>query len=266
MLMDSRRAMQPNSHDVRLHASLRQPAGVFVGAQFNRLLVTGEATSLTSGTITKSVTDRGFAASITTGADTRLRLAADADTVFTSTSAATVAVLRRCRDTTARAATVFGYNAGSLDRVLLHGPFSDGTLYWDYGTSTAGSGRISVAFTKTTSWETLVCVAGPKKGREVWRNATRIAANTSATGTRSATTAALHLGAAATGLSADNEDIALIVFSMAEWSDGEILAWAGNPFGRTFSKRRRLWAHGFAAPAAAFRARHYYDQLTQVHW
>lgn len=36
--------------------------------------------------------------------------------------------------------------SGASDRILAHCPFSDGTIYWDYGNATGGSGRVSTSF------------------------------------------------------------------------------------------------------------------------
>jgi hypothetical protein len=142
---------------------------------------------------------------------------------------------------------LFAYHEGSagVDRVLSHAPYSDGNLYWDFGNSTAGSGRVSVAFTKTTEWETLVFVAGGGKGREVWRNGIRIVNNTSATASRNAVSASFVIGGFTTiyaSAESDNVDIALFIVSAEAWTDAEIVRWSRNPFGMTFAPQvRRIW-------------------------
>jgi hypothetical protein len=40
-----------------------------------------------------------------------------------------------------------GTGAGFAPRLLCHGPFSDSTLYWDYGNPSGGSGRASTSYT-----------------------------------------------------------------------------------------------------------------------
>lgn len=147
----------------------------------------------------------------------------------------TIAVLRRSKDTTARNSTLFGYNNISSDRVLAHAPYGDGTLYWDAGNNTAGSGRISVSFTKSTNWETLVFYAG-SRGREVWRNGVRIANSTTALATLSGSTAVpVYIGASA-GNNSDNDEIALFVVGGGhDWSVAECKAWGLDPYGQTFA-------------------------------
>lgn len=225
-----------------LNPALRWPTAVWTASEWLRTRLIAEAAApLGSVPPTRVQTARGWAASFATGspANNRIRIASDADTVFPSTTQATIAILRRCRDTTARNNTQCVYNSGGagVDRVSLHPPFGDGNLYWDFGNSTAGSGRISVAFTKTTNWETLIVVAGGGKGREVWRNGVRIASNTSATASRNTVSVPFCLGgySGAVDNEADNVDVALFVVSAVAWSDAECKAWCANPFAATFA-------------------------------
>lgn len=224
-----------------LHPALRAPTAVWYAPEWLRTRLLAEDAALLGAILpTRVPTQQGLAASfLNTGGNCRIRLSASADKVFPSSTQATVAVLRRSRDTTVRNSTLFGYNSGAAgaDRVQAHAPYSDGNLYWDFGNATAGSGRVSVAFTKSTSWETLVFVAGGGKGREVWRNGVRIVSNTSATGTRNSSSAAVGIGGVlgATNNESDNDDVALFVVSSVAWSDGEIRAWSQSPMAATFA-------------------------------
>lgn len=161
---------------------------------------------------------------------TGLRLAADADDIL-PTDRATILMYRRSRDTTGRVSMLFGYDAGTTDRVLAHAPYSDGTCYFDFGNNTAGSGRTSVAFVKSTLPETLAFVAGPTKGREIWRNGLRLVNNTSATATRSTTSKGFSLGSADRNITTgvDTDEIYLVLVSRREWSDAEIIEWSRAP-------------------------------------
>lgn len=161
---------------------------------------------------------------------TGLRLAGDADDIV-PTDRCTIAIYRRSRDTTARVSMLFGYDSGVSDRILAHAPYSDGTCYWDFGNNTAGSGRTSATFAKSTTPEALVFVAGPVKGREIWRNGLRLVSNTSATASRSAASKGFSLGSADRNITTgvDTDEIYAIIVSRREWCDAEIVAWSRAP-------------------------------------
>lgn len=223
-----------------LNPALRWPTAVWVASEWLRTRLVSESASLAGATApTKVMTARGWAASIATGTGNRIQLAADGDTLFPSTTQATIAVLRRSRDPTARNSTLFGYNAGSYDRVMTNAPYGSGNLLWDFGSTVtgAGGGRLSVAFTKSTSWETLVFVAGGGKGREVWRNGVKIGSDTSANASRATTSSAFNIGSADASGASDNDDVALLVISAVAWSDAECRAWCANPFAATLAPR-----------------------------
>ena len=166
------------------------------------------------------------AAVFTDSANTCIRLAADADLIL-PTDNCTIAVFRRCTDTTARDSNIFGYSQSSTDLCQAVAPYTDGNLYWDFGNVTTG--RLSVAYTKDTSPETLVFVAGKNKGREIWRRGVKIAANAAKNASRPATAASFYLGAKP-GVSCDNQEIYLIVISPTEWTDEQVKAFCRNPW------------------------------------
>ena len=162
-----------------------------------------------------------------------------------SATDATFFVIRRPLDTVARATTLFGCEAGASARILVHAPWSDGNLYFDFGNSTAGSGSVSAPFVKSTSPDYLVFVAGGGKGREVWRNGTRIASNTAATASRPAGLPNFRLGACNnSNVSSDLEEIYLFGAAGRAWSDREIGSWFANPW-QVFEPRR-VWVPGSA--------------------
>lgn len=213
---------------------------VWVGSSSSRTLLTNEATLFSTTNVTTSPTAQGIAAVFTHAINTKIRLAADADSML-GTAATTFAVLRRCIDTTNRDSTIFGYQLSNTDVVQAVVPFTDGNLYFDYGDNSVG--RVSVTYTKDTAWETLVFVAGPRKGREIWRRGVKLLGNTSANSARPATTAEFNLGAKASGTSSgDNQEIALFAVSDYEWSDAQIQAWCRFPYAETFAPQtRRIW-------------------------
>jgi hypothetical protein len=84
------------------------------------------------------------------------------------TTAVTVLLRKRKQDTTARAAGSFGTTSGGTsDRCGAHLPYSDGTYYFDFGGTTAGATRVTVAGgTIDTLPHTFICTAG----RGGWRS------------------------------------------------------------------------------------------------
>ena len=199
---------------------------VYLGSSPGRLLV-GGAVPTRSASIVDIVSDKGKAASFNYVNDESIQIGNTADEVLGG-AATTIAVLRRCRDTTNRASELFAYDGGGVNRCLSHAPYSDGNIYWDFADSIAGSGRLSAAYTKDTAWETLVFVAGQSKGREIWRRGIRIANNAAAKAIRSSSTLPFLLGAS--GLSSDNVDVALFVVSPNEWTDAQIRQWSESPW------------------------------------
>jgi hypothetical protein len=170
----------------------------------------------------------------------------DSGAVFPNTSECTVFMLRRHTDTTLRAANCFGFNVTTSSRVLVSAPFSDGNVYWDYG-STDGTHRISASWgSKDTNVHALVFVAGAAKGREIWRNGIKLAGNTSINGASSASsTADVMIGG-------DLEENYLVGVVARAWSDAEIAEWSANPWG-IFQEPRRLWLPGIAGGSGSVR-------------
>jgi hypothetical protein len=134
------------------------------------------------------------------------------DSVFTSSGQATIVLLRRKKDTTARASVAFGYVLAQEDRVIAHLPYSDGTSYFDFGTMYGG--RLSApSLSYTTEPECYVFVAdSTSRGREIWRNGSLVASSTSETATRpSNTTSAFGLGGLDAYVASDSEEQSLFV-------------------------------------------------------
>jgi hypothetical protein len=172
-------------------------------------------------------TVHGLPATITEGSNCII-IASDADTLIPD-STCTIALIRRKRDTTARNSSPFGYNNGASDRAMLQAPYSDGNLYWDFGNATtgAGGGRLTIS---GQTWDTrldfLIAIAGPNKGREVWRNGAKIGSDATATATRSATTKQFTIGFNGdNGIASDREEIYFLAIIPREWSDDECRAW-----------------------------------------
>lgn len=186
---------------------------------------------IAEGLVADGVGRAGRNISLTAGAPMGgLIIASNADALFPDENTATIFVVRQSRDTAARASALFGYGgANQHNRVLAHAPWSDGSIYFDFGTLTEGTHRISVIVTKTTAVETLVFIAGGGKGREIWRNGVRIASNTAATGARPSAQTAFVLGGLDVNHPADNDDIYQFGVTARAWSDDEVRLWHSNP-------------------------------------
>lgn len=160
-------------------------------------------------------------------------LALNSNLLFPSNDTATIVMFRRLTKTPAVSGVSFGYNSGNPDRVLAHVPWSDGNVYWDFGNSTSGSGRLGAAYgTRDTNPETLVFIAGPKKGREIWRRGVRLGNSTSSTASRASNTSSFGIGSAGLNslATSDDEQIYLIAVFAREWTDAECMAFARNPW------------------------------------
>jgi hypothetical protein len=177
-----------------------------------------------------------------------MQIAASSETVLSGD--VTIFMVRRCRDTINRGYLAAGYDAGANDRAILAIPEAGtGQIIFDYGNATEGSGRLlGPVYVKDTQVETLVFIAGQKKGREIWRRGVKLAGNPSAKATRSATGLPFSIGPSNNATAFDNVEYVMFGFASREWSDAEIVAWSADPWGRTFkAPPRRLWV----APGAA---------------
>src|SRR5260370_1456226 len=95
----------------------------------------------------------------------------------------TCLIIRRKVDTTARASSLFGTeDDGSFPAFHgcgAHVPYSDGTVYWDYG-GNGGANRLTVAgLTFTTLVEKWTFTAGPQ-GSAIWRDGIKLASQATA--------------------------------------------------------------------------------------
>lgn len=183
------------------------------------------------------------------GANSGLKITDNADELFGMGSANTIFVVRRCLDTTARNSLLFGYGNTPSGRILCHAPYSDGNLYFDFENATAGSGRVSVAYTKDTDLETLIFVAGPRKGREVWRRGVRIAQDTGATASRTSNTSGWGIGSPISSDGTDNVEVYMIGVATREWSDAECASFGRDPW-QLFAQAGPL-AHLFSTVSAS---------------
>lgn len=92
------------------------------------------------------------------------------------TTAVTVVIHKRKRDGTNRVSSAFGViiEAGQdAQRCGAHVPFSDGTVYWDFGGTTGGTSRLSVA--GLSFGDDVWCFDAGYRGMEIWQNGVLVA-------------------------------------------------------------------------------------------
>lgn len=142
----------------------------------------------------------------------------------------TIMVIYAKRDTTNRASRLFAPNAtGGTSYCSVHGPYSDGTVYWDYGGVSSGTTRLSAAGqTWTPGVPSVWFFTVGERGMEIWRDGLRIA-NNAARPTRTVTAGAFRLGATGTE-TADLVDYYALNIWKRQLSDQEISQLSAEPW------------------------------------
>lgn len=191
-----------------------------------RNLITGEPTVLT-GSAYYGVGKQGQIARMVAGSN-RIQLASDSRNLISTSGGHTIAL--HYRKIGAAAATAgFGLDASSsaLIRAGTHFPFSDGTLYWDFGGNSAGSSRLTAAGL-TFGDDFWVFTAGVR-GMEIWQNGIRRAQQGSAVAWFGSSNPYL-LGMHGTATNSDDAECSMFAVIGREWSPGEIEKWFENPW------------------------------------
>lgn len=209
-------AIRPNFN----HSWLKQSTGLWVFSQpYN--LITGEPTVL-SGTAYFTSSPQGIAARTVSGTN-RIQLASDSRNIVPTSGGFTVAL--HYRKIGAAAATAgFGLDASANAwfRAGTHFPFSDGTLYWDFGGNSAGTSRLTAAGL-TYGDDFWVFTAGPR-GMEIWQNGIRRSQQASAVDWSSSSNPYL-LGMHGTATNSDDAECAVITTCARQWSAAECADW-----------------------------------------
>lgn len=168
--------------------------------------------------------------------------------VFPATSI-TVAVIRRKLDTTARASTLFGTGGGAGNECGTHCPYSDSTVYWDFG-GFSGSNRLSVSISGSivSTLETWVFRAG-KLGSAIYRNGRVIASQSTAISrSQGALNVQINQGKGAGG---DLQQINQFLCVEAEWSDEMVAWWHAEPYAHLYQDPIRSYLFLGAAAAGS---------------
>lgn len=167
-----------------------------------------------------------------------------------STTKHTTAVIRRKTDTTFRGSALFGLNlaAPGTKAYGAHVPWSDGTVYWDFG-GKAGANRLTWVWTSTTAIERFVFVAGTL-GSSIWLNGVRKANQTTAITRASATeVVSINRGTEAPIPGGDLQEVFQCITLNHEWTADKVLWWTAEPYAmlRPIVRRRYFVPAGTAA-------------------
>jgi hypothetical protein len=184
----------------------------------------------------------------------------------TVTRGETILIIRRKTDTTARSCTLFGVEdalEAATGRCGAHVPFSDGTVYFDYG-GAAGSNRLTLGgLTFTTNVEKWVFHAGPR-GSAFWRDGIKLTSQSTAL-TRVFPVSFVNDGGwilnGGNGLSTsgggDLQEVNFVMYIAEQWDDDRIRWWFGEPYAAFYTDFMDRSYFFIGAAAAAGGARSY---------
>ena len=172
------------------------------------------------------------------------------DEDFIPTDRVTVLVHKHKDDATSRASSGFGVSntsGNTTERCGAHIPWSDGTVYFDFG-GTGASNRISIG-SLTFGDDIWVMRAGPQ-GMQIWQNGILRAENTSISPTRVNSVNPFRLGSGNTTMpdspvSSDLAKFSLLLLWDYELNNDAIVVISRDPFGPFRLARRRIAAAAF---------------------
>jgi hypothetical protein len=187
-------------------------------------------------------TDAGFYVGLIASRDSYDLDYPDTAISSTVTHGETVLIIRRKTDTSARTSTLFGVEMGGIvpdsARCGAHVPYSDGTVYWDYG-GASGSNRLTVSsLTFSTNVEKWIFTAG-SQGMTIWRDGLKLASSSTAVTrvvpnqTLDYTAWCLNRGNGSSfgvDIHGDLQDFYFAMFIARQWSDLECEWWFAEPY------------------------------------
>ena len=211
--------------------------------------LTGKNYTVTSNPAT-GVSALGKGINWNAGTNDYIELATDADNILDTVNCSILMATVRTSSATYPAAS-YGYDsgAGGSDRTLLHLPYTDNNLYWDFGNATAGAGggRLSVSIASYLAAGTINIwgFSAGSRGREIWRNGVLLASDATANFTRVATVQVFRLGAVNLGasLGAPTHIDHLFVLSKEEWSRAAFKELTESPWKIFAPQERRVFVN-----------------------
>lgn len=225
--------IQPQ-YPVELSQEFTLPTAAWVFAQNLRDLAGGKTATLSGSDLG---TGRELSVIHDTTADKTV-LAPSSD--LCATQAGTYIIRYRKRDATNRASGLFGLPSG--DRQCgVHGPWSDGVVYWDFGGATAGSTRLTVSG-QSFELATWAFTTGAR-GMEIWKNGVRIASN-AANPTRVQVGVDLKLGEHVNNNSDFIDVSAFYAYRGVQLPQEELVLLGQNPWQIFQPIKRRIWVAG----------------------
>lgn len=178
---------------------------------------------------------RGYRPTADTG---RSQIASSANDVFDSTSCTMLLVTTLISINSGTAMN--GYINGG-NRVDVNLPFTDNKIYWSFGNSTTGVGRVATAnavLFADGKTHTYALVAG-SRGREIWMDGVRIANDTGATSTRNSDASPVYIGSASATSSPIHVQH-MWVSLKEQWPLDKLARWGANPGVGFLSQRRTM--------------------------
>ncbi len=144
----------------------------------------------------------------------------------TPTGQACATLLYRKRDSTNRESLAFGTSLANAERFHAHLPYSDGTVYFDYGGST-GTNRVSAA--GLTFGNDVWSFNNSPTGLQIWQNGILRASNNNAAQTRTSGTG-LNIGGVGVSGYTDLASTAVFLVHNRALTAAEIASLAKNPW------------------------------------
>jgi hypothetical protein len=199
---------------------------VWTGNSYTRDAVTG--TLFTPSNVTRNIGQGGWAAKQTAGGYSYIDLKKTVDQCLPNLSAGTVVLYRRKLDTTYRNASAFTGDQAAGNRLICCIPYSDGSIFYDFGNATTN--RLTITgVTFTTVPECWVFCVG-LRGIEVWRDGIKLGSGALG-GARPASSVALKLGSATSSATLSDlvENYIFAVFP-CEFTTDQCLRVSKNPY------------------------------------
>lgn len=153
------------------------------------------------------------------------------------TDSLTLLFVRKKRSTSIASTNSFGLGVqgspGATERCGGHVPYSDGTVYWDFG-GTAGANRLTWSgYVVSTEIEKWAFIAG-KQGSAIYFNGNKVASQSTAI-TRTKITSSVNYDfglARGNAVTTGNQvDISFFAALNVEWTAGQVSEWAEDPYG-----------------------------------
>lgn len=200
------------------------------------------------GSTTKQVNTKGVCATLLTGVNNAVEILASG--LILPSAHCSILIGYRKTDSTNRASTAFGtYATEAAYRLQAHLPWSDGTIYWDFGGTTAGTSRLSVAGLSFSSYNNWALTVGNGRGMQIYQDGILRATQTGSA-VRSVASNSFHAGWWVEA--ADNAEVSYLYIINRNITDVEAKSISDNPH-QIFQPLSRPIVLGITAAAGGFK-------------